>query len=200
MREKQIERRGISLIVLVIVIIVLLVLSVTVILTVSKSNLIDGARKAVEEYNKSVLKEEETLKELDELLANKNESLPENTKENPQEPGTNVKLPSNWSNANCAYYVSTLDGNIEKKEVEVASVMAVAIGDGETVPVPNGFYYVGGNLDTGVVISDNLNDKYDGKINKTSFEYTTSLQGNQFVWIPCTEESYKKISWEKQNA
>ena len=41
-------------------------------------------------------------------------------------------------------------------------------------------------------ISDNEEDKYDGQIDKTTWEYTTSLKGNQFVWIPCEEEEYKK--------
>ena len=74
------------------------------------------------------------------------------------------------------------------------------------MPVPKGFYYVGGNLSTGVIISDNEADKYDGKTDKTTYEYTTNLQGNQFVWIPCTSDGangtvkYEKTSWGKQNA
>ncbi len=60
------------------------------------------------------------------------------------------------------------------------------------MPVPIGFYYVGGDLNTGVIISDNEEDQYDGTTDKTTWEYTTQLKGNQFVWIPCTEEEYKK--------
>ena len=57
-------------------------------------------------------------------------------------------------------------------------------GDGDTIPVPKEFYYVGGNLNTGVIISDEKDDEYDEKIDKTTYEYTTNLKGNQFVWIP----------------
>ena len=41
------------------------------------------------------------------------------------------------------------------------------------VPIPNGFYYVGGEKDTGLVISDTEGDDLDN-----------SKHGNQFVWVP----------------
>ena len=98
-------------------------------------------------------------------------NLPENTTETPQDIGTIVAPKENW--------------NIE-------TVTAVSVGNGETVPVPIGFYYVGGDLNTGVIISDEEADKYDGTTDKTTWEYTTNLKGNQFVWIPCKEEQYVK--------
>jgi len=82
---------------------------------------------------------------------------------------------------------------------EVATVYSVSVGDGKTVPVPKGFYYVGGSINSGVIISDNEADKYDGKTDKTTHEYATKLKGNQFVWIPCTIDEYTKIDFEKQN-
>lgn len=48
------------------------------------------------------------------------------------------------------------------------------------VPVPRGFYYVGGTLDTGVVISDNQADENKGD----SHLVAQTLEGNQFVWVP----------------
>src|SRR5574344_2393064 len=50
----------------------------------------------------------------------------------------------------------------------------------ESIIVPDGFYYVGGTNDSGIVISDNKEDENKGT------EYNTSIQlkGNQFVWIP----------------
>ncbi len=49
----------------------------------------------------------------------------------------------------------------------------------EDVPIPNGFYYVGGEKDTGLIISDSPNDANKG------VDYpTTSFKGNQFVWVP----------------
>ena len=83
---------------------------------------------------------------------------------------------------------------------KLASVYEVSDGKENSIPVPYGFYYVGGNLDTGVVISDNEADKYDGKTDKTAHNYATQLKGNQFVWIPCSIENYKKINWGKENA
>ena len=100
-----------------------------------------------------------------------NENLPQNNEANPQEIGTQVAPKENW--------------NIE-------TVKAISVGNGNTVPVPIGFYYVGGDLSTGVIISDEETDKYDGQTDKTTWEYTTNLKGNQFVWIPCTEEQYVK--------
>ena len=61
MKNKGKNKSGISLIVLVITIIVIVILSVSVILTVAKNNPIENARKAVDEHNKSVMKEEISL-------------------------------------------------------------------------------------------------------------------------------------------
>jgi len=55
-------------------------------------------------------------------------------------------------------------------------------------PIPAGFYYVGGTENTGVVISDNAADENKG-------DTCTTLQGNQFVWVPCTLAQLKEISW-----
>ena len=100
-----------------------------------------------------------------------NENLPVNTIETQQEIGTVVAPKANWN---------------------VETVTAISVGNGDTVPVPKGFYYVGGDLNTGVIISDEEEDEYDGTTDKTGWEYTTSLKGNQFVWIPCTEGEYIK--------
>ena len=48
------------------------------------------------------------------------------------------------------------------------------------VPIPEGFYYVGGNENDGVVISDSSSDSGKG----TSHEVAQTLVGNQFVWVP----------------
>ena len=47
------------------------------------------------------------------------------------------------------------------------------------VPIPDGFYYVGGEKDTGLIISDSLDDANKGD-NLEASEYV----GNQFVWVP----------------
>lgn len=48
------------------------------------------------------------------------------------------------------------------------------------IKIPDGFYYVGGDIDSGVVISDNKKDEFKG----TEYKYLSKLKGNQFVWIP----------------
>ena len=88
-------------------------------------------------------------------------------------PGEEMPLPDGW------------DGT---------KVTAISDGKHNIIPVPKDFYYVGGNLGNGVIISDNPADKYDGTVDKTTWEYTTSLVGNQFVWIPCTEAEYHKTT------
>ena len=134
------------------------------------------------------------------------EKLPENSKDNPQEAGTEVALKDEWGEETTAV-VKTSDGTEVTGLTKVSTVYAVSVGNGETIPVPKGFFYVGGTIDTGVIISDNEADKYDGKIDKTTYSYTTSLTGNQFVWIPCTTNPsdtskalYTKTSWGKTNA
>ena len=66
------------------------------------------------------------------------------------------------------------------------------------VKIPAGFYYVGGTKTSGIVISDNVNDK-DKYKNKAVVG--TDLLGNQYVWIPCTTDNtsselqYTRTEW-----
>ena len=73
--------------------------------------------------------------------------------------GTVVDKPSDWTSEN---------------------VTPIADGNAGTVPLPSGFYYVGGDYDTGLVISDKQGDTLDAS--------GTSM-GNQFVWIPVASEA-----------
>lgn len=151
--------KGITLISLVVTIIVLIILAgVSINLLLGQNGIVTRAKQAKEEYTNAQIAEQESLNELEKQLADYGKDLPENTPENPQEAGTEVKMPSNWYTTTSAY-VSTEDGSVVKRAVKVASVTAIATGNGETVPVPNGFYYVGGTKATGVVISDNKADQ-----------------------------------------
>ena len=63
---------------------------------------------------------------------------------------------------------------------DLDKVTIVDGGNDTKVPVPNGFYYVGGDVDTGFVISDKQGDTLDASgVN----------MGNQFVWIPVASEA-----------
>ena len=208
---KNKKERGITLIALVVTIIVLIILTgISINLIFGTNGIINKAKLSKTLTEQASLNEQIALGEIDKELEKYIEGLPENTKDNPQVAGTEVKIPDGWCTTTPAY-VSTEDGSIVKREVKVASVTAVATGNGETVPVPKDFYYVGGTKDTGVVISDNSADKNkyasytptgevkegipagvayneDGTVNEEKSE----LKGNQFVWIPCTASEYKK--------
>lgn len=204
MNFKRRNEKGITLVALVVTIIVLIILAgVSINLLVGQDGLISRAKLAKEQYENATLDEQNKLNELYERLAG---NWSEEEKENNQLPvltadteaGTIVKLPDEWT-TETARYVSTNTG-VEITEVtKVASVYAVAIGGGESIPVPYGFYYVGGNLATGVVISDAEADK-NKYVNDENKDVGIDLVGNQFVWIPCSTNAYVKTDWGKQNA
>lgn len=60
------------------------------------------------------------------------------------------------------------------------TVKLIADGEGKYFVLPNGFFYVGGSVDTGVVISDKKNDSI----------IPSESEGNQFVWIPVQDTIY----------
>lgn len=60
-----------------------------------------------------------------------------------------------------------------RKEKEITKIDS-------SIPIPEGFYFVGGTKNTGFVISDNKSDYKKG----TSHEASKKLKGNQFVWVP----------------
>lgn len=210
--KKLKQRRGITLVALVITIIILLILAgITLHLTIGKNGILHRAREAGNNYRIAQIDEEKVLDELSQQ--SDIESLPENTKD--IQAGTEVRIPSNWYSKTSAY-ISTENGSIVKQMLKVATVTAVATGNGEAVPVPQGFYYVGGTINTGVVISDNPSDKNkyvnytvtgeikegippgvtyneDGTVNMENLE----LKGNQFVWIPVSANEYTKKIWGK---
>ena len=49
------------------------------------------------------------------------------------------------------------------------------------VPIPEGYYYVGGTKAKGIVISDNVADK---ELDKGKENVRRDLAGNQWVWVP----------------
>ena len=54
----------------------------------------------------------------------------------------------------------------------------------DNVPIPNGFYYAGGSKDTGLVISDDPDDKIEWNEETSTNAVPNDLEGNQFVWVP----------------
>ena len=150
------SEEGITLIALIITIVVLLILAgVTLNLTLGERGIFNIAKKAGENYTNASEKE---LADLDNLLESfeKEEKLPENTKDT--QAGTKVAYPEGWLSVTPSY-VREADGKEIKTSEVVATVDAISDGTGNTIPVPKGFYYVGGTIESGVVISDNPHDK-----------------------------------------
>ena len=165
------SNKAITLVALIITIIILLILAgVSLSMILGDNGLINKAQSSVNAYQQAALNEQNLLQSIEDYMGNY--GLPDNTPTTPA--GTHVKPPAKWL------------GTI---------VDAVADGKGNTFPVPKSFYYVGGDYTNGVIISDDPADAYDGTTDKTTWEYTTSLVGNQFVWIPCTMDEYHKTSW-----
>ena len=188
------KEKAITLISLVVTIIILLILAgVVVNLSLGESGIFRRAKEARDKYLMEAQEEQQQLNELYTQLNRGNE--PENTEET--EAGTRVKVPNNWVTIS-PNYVRTEDGKVVKKMTVSNTVYAISGGKGVTVPVPEGFYYVGGDIATGIVISDRKEDGYETtQKDMTSHEDALKLVGNQFVWIPCNENEYRKITWGK---
>ena len=80
--------------------------------------------------------------------------------------------------------------NDEKQLNEVSDWIDTKVGDTtgggsvtkiDGVPIPEGYYYVGGTKAKGLVISDNVADK---ELDKGKENVRRDLSGNQWVWVP----------------
>ena len=152
---KNTKEKGITLIALVVTITVLIILATVSINTVLGDNgIIKRAQKARDSYQNSSTSEDEHMKQLANEMAEYDE---DNTTKNPTA-GTTVAKPGTWTSS---------------------QVTPIADGNGGTVPLPNGFYYVGGDISTGLVISDKQGD---------TMSASGVNMGNQFVWIPVSSE------------
>ncbi|MDD2628534.1 MAG: hypothetical protein PHD20_06625 [Clostridia bacterium] len=147
--------KGISLIVLVITIIIMIILVGAIILSLNSSNITGRASEAVKKSNKANAEQVTTIargeyelkKEVGELAAG--ETLSKYIEDKLKEAGFKEED-----------YGVTDKGTIYEAKM-----------------IPNGFYYVGGTIEEGLVISDVKADEKKGAESGT-------LQGSQFVWVP----------------
>ena len=157
--------RGITLIALVVTIVVLIILATVSILAVFGDNgIIARAQTAKDTHQKGKADETNTLDDYASYIGNYLDGKGGSSgggSDTPTNPtaGTTVAKPETWTSS---------------------QVTPIADGNGGTVPLPSGFHYVGGDISTGLVISDKQND--------TMTASGTSM-GNQFVWIPVTSEA-----------
>ena len=156
--------RGITLIALVVTIVVLIILATVSILAVFGDNgIIARAQTAKDTHQKGKADETNTLDDYASYIGNYldgkgGSSGGGSDTPKPVEP-TIVAKPDKWTSDD----VTPIDG-----------------GNGTAVPLPNGFYYVGGDISTGLVISDKQGD---------TMEASGVDMGNQFVWIPVSSEA-----------
>ena len=162
---KKIRRQnGITLIALVVTIVVLIILATVSILAVFGDNgIIARAQKAKDIHEEGKAYETNILDGYVSYIGNYLDGKGGNQGggDTPTKPvaGTTVTKPGTWTST---------------------EVTPIADGNGGTVPLPNGFYYVGGDINTGLVISDKQNDTMDS---------SGVDMGNQFVWIPVSNEA-----------
>ena len=161
--SKNTKEKGITLIALVVTITVLIILATVSINTVLGDNgIISRAQKARDSYSNSQKSEDEQMAVLANEMAEYDEGGSSgggsDTPTNPTA-GTTVAKPGTWTST---------------------EVTPIADGNGGTVPLPNGFHYVGGDVSTGLVISDKQGDTLDA---------SGVDMGNQFVWIPVSSEA-----------
>ncbi len=157
--------RGITLIALVVTIVVLIILATVSILAVFGDNgIIARAQTAKDTHEKGKADETNTLDDYASYIGNYLDGKGggsgggSDTPTNPTA-GTTVAKPGTWTSS---------------------QVTPIADGNGGTVPLPNGFYYIGGDISTGLVISDKQGD---------TMSASGLDMGNQFVWIPVSSEA-----------
>ena len=186
-------KQGISLIVLIVTIIVIIILAAAVILTLSKNNPIESAREAKFKEDVRSFKDDLSLTiakeytnaggQRDEKInassyADMKKYIPSFTMEyNGKFVISNDELMYDEDNvteneAGWLYdlNVSSVPSSSSNVPAEWEATIASVTEDG--VPIPKGFTFVKGAKSEGTVIQDSL--------------------GNEFVWIPATEENYVK--------
>ena len=157
------ERRGVTLIALVITIIVLLILAgVTIAMLTGENGIISKAMQAKTKTEDSKETEEAGLKKIENYI--------------------------NGKSAEAGVVIQDLKSiKSDGTEGEVIG-KKISDGAGGVVPVPEGFYYVGGTVKSGAVISDSKDDENKFKGQEV---VGTNLSGNQFVFIPVNGEDLK---------
>ena len=182
MKKLKQKERGITLIALVVTIVVLLILAGTSIaMLTGETGIINQAQNAKENTD---IAEEKEIVDLALSGAIARNSLGRLTKENLEEELDDLAGKGNYTiegayivtfkKSGRSYTINPEAGNEvsipSDKDWEEAKVTPVSDGEGNVIPVPKGFIYTEGTKETGFVIKDN--------------------EGNEFVWIPCTETEY----------
>ena len=183
---KLTQKRGISLIVLIVTIIVIIILAAAVILTITKNNPVSSAKEATFKEDMANIQDELSMylskKYTDDPLSFEKSSitlfgdsmvteLPSTKKYKEKISIVNGNLV--WDgetedNTEYKWFDEVIGNTSNVKEEWQDTIASVKYG----VPIPKGFKYEKGTKDTGLVIKDD--------------------NGNEFVWVPATENTYIK--------
>ena len=184
---KLTHKRGISLIVLIVTIIVIIILAAAVILTITKNNPVSSAKEATFKEDMANIQDELSMyiskKYTDDPLSFDKSSvnlsgdsmvteLPSTKKykEKVSVVEGNLILNNSKVNSDEKKWFNEVIGNTSNvKEEWQDTISEVKYG----VPIPKGFTYKEGTKDTGLVIQQDE-------------------KGNEFVWVPATENTYVK--------
>ena len=187
---KLTHKRGISLIVLIVTIIVIIILAAAVILTITKNNPVSSAKEATFKEDMASIQDELSM-----YLSKKYTDNPtsfDKSSVNLSGDSMVTELPSTkkykdkvsvlkgklvWAgetenNTEYKWFSEVTDGATKKSESVRSEWKEKIAEEVEGVPVPKGFTYKEGTKDTGLVIQDE--------------------KGNEFVWVPATESTYRK--------
>ena len=183
---KLTQKKGISLIVLIVTIIVIIILAAAVILTITKNNPVSSAKEATFKEDITSIQDELSM-----YLSKKYTDNPtsfDKSSVNLSGDSMVTELPSTkkykdkvevvkgklvWAgetenNTEYKWFSEVTDGATKKSEEWKNTIAEIREG----VPIPKGFTYKEGTKDTGLVIQDE--------------------KGNEFVWVPATDTTYKK--------
>ena len=187
---KLTHKRGISLIVLIVTIIVIIILAAVVILTIKKNNPVSSAKEATFKEDMTSIQDELSM-----YLSKKYTDNPtsfDKSSVNLSGDSMVAELPSTkkykekvsvikgklvWAgetenNTEYKWFSEVTDGATKKSESVRSEWKEKIAEEVDGVPVPKGFTYKEGTKDTGLVIQDE--------------------KGNEFVWVPATESTYRK--------
>ena len=187
---KLTHKKGISLILLIVTIIVIIILAAVVILTITKNNPVSSAKEATFKEDMTSIQDELSM-----YLSKKYTDNPtsfDKSSVNLSGDSMVTELPSTkkykdkvsvikgklvWAgetenNTEYKWFSEVTDGST-KRSASVRNEWKEKIAEEvDGVPIPKGFTYKEGTKDTGLVIQDE--------------------KGNEFVWVPATDTTYKK--------
>ena len=197
MKKQKTNDKGITLIALVVTIVVLLILAgVSIGMLTGENGIIKQAQDSKDKNKIGEIEEKVRLAAQAALIDELGQEIKEDKFQEELDTNFGEGIATLEYDESTRIYTVTVDGyevlvndfgkiqNAEESAISMKLILSYteqipeASGNvkeltSENVPIPTGYYYVGGTKDTGVVISDVEGD-----------DLNNTAQGNQFVWVP----------------